>query len=154
MLQHLIRRQTRHPLLSSHICESTRPSTCEHHHDMLRCMAKGWHAWHRYQRRAARPKRASPRIATMIVACGLVSELSPAKRGHAQFFSGCIFSHGIFNGDRDLPCCGPRCYSGLCAVRCRGLARAFARSVCCFSRKSKRFPCRQSLSAGTTPRCC
>ena len=71
---------------------------CEHHHDMLRCMAKGWHAWHRYQRRAARAKRASPRIATMIVACGLVSELSPAKRRCAQFFSASIFLRAVFNG--------------------------------------------------------
>ena len=43
MQQPLIRRHTRQPLLSSHICASTHPSTCEHHHDMLRCMAKGWH---------------------------------------------------------------------------------------------------------------
>ena len=35
------------------------------------------------------------------------------------FFSGCIFLHGIFNGDRDLPCCG----SGLHTVRCRGSAQ-------------------------------
>ena len=135
MLQPLLRRQTRHPLLSSHICESTHPSTCEHHHDMLRCMAKGWHAWHRYQRRAARPKRASPRIATMIVACGFVSELSPAKRRRAQFFSGSIFLRAVFNADRLLPCCGPRCYSGLRAVRCRGTARAFAASKLHLSEK-------------------
>ena len=126
MQQPLIRRHTRQPLLSSHICASTRPSTCEHQHDMLRCMAKGWHAWYRYQWSATRAKRRPSRSCPMIAGHGSGSQHSCAKRRHAAFFSGSIFLRAVFNGDRDVPCCGPRCYSGLRAVRCRGSARAFA----------------------------
>ena len=105
MQQPLIRRHTRQPLLSSHICASTRPSTCEHHHDMLRCMAKGWHAWHRYQWSATRAKRRLSRSCPMIAGHGSGSQHSCAKRSHAAFFSGSIFLRAVFNGDRDVPCC-------------------------------------------------
>ena len=100
-------------------------------------MAKGWQAWHRYQRRAARAKRATSRAHCIISAHAPSRRRSPAKRRRAQFFSGSIFLHAVFNGDRDLPCCGPRCYSGLRAVRCRGSARAFAASLLHLSEKQR-----------------
>ena len=135
MLQHLNCRHNRQPLSSSHVCESTHPSPCEHHQDMLRCMARGWQAWLRYQSSAARAKRATSRALAIIAAHASSRRHSSAKRRRAAFFSGCIFSHGIFNGDRDLPCCGPRCYSRLRVVRRRGSARAFAASKLHFSEK-------------------
>ena len=135
MLQPLICRHARQPLSSLHICASTHPSTCEHQHDMLRCMAKGWHAWHRYQWSATRAKRRPSRSCPMIAGHGSGSQHSCAKRSHAAFFSGSIFLRAVFNGDRDVPCCGPRCYSGLRAVRCRGSARAFAASKLHLSEK-------------------
>ena len=63
--------------------------------------------------------------------------LSCTKQRHAAFFSGSIFLRAVFkfNADRVLPCCGPRCYSGLHGVRCRGSARAFAASKLYFSEK-------------------
>ena len=79
----MIRCQTRQPLLSSHICASTRPSTCDHRHEMLRCMAKGWHAWHRYQRRAARAKRATSRslVITSRRLCSISRKSSEIRSG-------------------------------------------------------------------------
>ena len=127
-LQRLIRRHTRQPLSSLHICASTHPSTCEHQHDMLRCMAKGWHAWHRYQRRAARA-RERRRVHTVSFPHKLQAGAVHLRNGGAHSSSAvqsfCTRS-SYFNGDRDLPCCGPRCYRGLRAVQCRGSARAFA----------------------------
>ena len=73
----------------------------------------------------------------MIAGHGSGSQHSCAKRRHAAFFSGSIFLRAVFNGDRDLPCCGPRCYSGLRAVRCRGSARAFAASLLHLSEKQR-----------------
>ena len=135
MLQPLLRRQTRHPLLSSHICESTRPSTCEHHHDMLRCMAKGWHAWHRYQWSATRAKRRPSRSCPMIAGHGSGSQHSCAKRRHAAFFSGSIFLRAVFNAEWAVLWYTPLLPSTATSVRCRGSARAFAASKLHLSEK-------------------
>ena len=54
-------------------------------------------------------------------------------RGILQRFN--LFACGVFNADRLSPCCGPRCCSGLRAVRSRGSARAFAASKLHFLQK-------------------
>ena len=135
MLQPLIRRHTRQPLSSLHICASTHPSTCEHQHDMLRCMAKGWHAWHRYHRRAARAKRRPSRSSPIIAAHGLGTPAQKRKARHTQFFNGSIFLHGTFDGDQRTLWRAPRCTSGMRAVRCRGAARAFGQRLLVLSEK-------------------
>ena len=135
MLQPLIRRHTRQPLSSLHICASTHPSTCEHQHDMLRCMAKGWHAWHRYHRRAARAKRRPSRSSPIIAAHGLGTPAQKRKAGHTQFLNGSIFSHGCFDGEWDSPSCSPECISGACGMRRPGTAHAFARTKLHLSEK-------------------
>ena len=43
----LVAKRTRLHLSASHTCENIRPSTCEHQHGMLTCMAKGWQAYGR-----------------------------------------------------------------------------------------------------------
>ena len=48
--------------------ESTRSSPCEHHHTMLQCMVRSWHARLGYQWSAARVKRESSRALPIIAA--------------------------------------------------------------------------------------
>ena len=107
--------------LSLHILRerehTARWSTCEHHQDMLRCKARGWHAWLRYQQSAARAKRGPSRTSPMIAVHGLGTPAQTRKGRLTQFFNGSIFSHGCFDGDRDSPSCGPECISGACGMR-------------------------------------
>ena len=102
---------------------------------MLRCMAKGWQASHLPELRATRPKRWSPRAATTTLACGSVSCKACAKRSLPQLVNAFMDLHGIFNGNRDLPCCGSRCASELHGMRCGGWARAFAQRLLLFAQK-------------------
>ena len=140
--QRLIRRHTRQPLSSLHMQAHTRAHVSINiQHDMLRCMAKGWHAWHRYQKRAARAKRATSRAHCIISAHAPSRRHSPAKRRRAQFFSRstAIFLRAVFASyaDRhcDLVAAVRVANSGLRTVQCRGSARAFAASKLNFAGK-------------------
>ena len=67
MLHTLIRSQTLHLMPPLHILRAHMiVHSCQHHHHMLRCMAKRWQTSHLYKQRSTRPKRASPRAATYI----------------------------------------------------------------------------------------
>ena len=138
MLQHLNCRHNRQPLSTSHVCESTHPSPCEHHQDMLRCMARGWQAWLRYQSSAARAKRATSRALAIIAAHASSRRHSSAKRRRAAFFSGPIFLRAVFNGEwavlsSTLPSCLVRLHPCDAAAR-----REPSRRLYCISRKKQR----------------
>ena len=83
MLHTLIRSQTLHLMPPLHILRAHMiVHSCQHHHHMLRCMAKRWQTSHLYKQRSTRPKRASPRAATYIAACGSVSEQEAVRSRH------------------------------------------------------------------------
>ena len=136
-LDSLIRRHTRQPLSSLHICASTHPSTCEHQHDTLRCMARGWQAWLRYQWNAARAKRETSRALAIVAAHASSRRLSSAKRRRTAFFSGPICLRAVFNGEWAVLWYTPLLPSTAASVRCRGSARAFAASLLHLSEKQR-----------------
>ena len=98
-LQRPIRRHTRQPLSSLHVCESTHLSPCEHRQDMLRYMARGWQAWLRYQSSAARAKRATSRALAIIAAHASSRRHLSAKPRRAAFSAQLhLFSRGLQRG--------------------------------------------------------
>ena len=120
-------------------CEHMRRSCCPRRVEsevfMRACMSSCSRAYLGHQASPASTKGVSPRSTSIISASLLQTLASCANRMHAQFFSRASFSHGVFNGDRRRPVCGPGCACGVRTdtVRCRHTARAFARGLLFFS---------------------
>ena len=121
---------------SSTACKSaTRSRHAVGRHNMRARTPTDPEAYPRHRASTASAMSASSRSLSIVAAGVSWLLLSCARRRRTAFFSGPIFSHGVFNGDRDSPCCGPRCASASCAMQCRGTARAFARGLLILSEK-------------------
>ena len=122
---------------SCNSCEHMRSAavTCamEHEHVMhrnmhRRALARRHRPAHRFQ-----AKGSAARAPADIAAAVVQSAALALRRRKSLFNNGRTGEHGIFNGESSEGSCSPRCGSGTRGMRCRGGARAFARSKLVFS---------------------
>ena len=101
-------------------------------------------------RKASIPCKGSGRPRPGKLGCACVWRLRcPRKRRATQLLTTLMNLSGTLNRDRGGTCPSPELSSGGCAMRCRGVARAFARGLLVFSGKQTA-PYLECLSSGAT----
>ena len=114
------------PAACEHMRRACRPCRMVQEVFMRACMPRCSQAYLGHQTRAASTKSASPRCSPSPAHRCWRTLASCANRRNAQFLSGAMDSHRVFNGDWRRPVCSPGCACGVHTVRCRHTARAFA----------------------------